>query len=374
MPAPRRHTPDSPQRSRCREHRAAQHGGAPRAFTLVELLVVIAIIGILIALLLPAVQSAREAARRMQCANNIKQLALSVHGYVDAHRMLPPSGIVESKTITYGKYSYPVFDQQSGKMFSWAVILLPYLEEASLYAQFDQTKTVLDQPSEPQSQTVPVYLCPSDAARGRYYSDSESTKGKRFAKGNYAAYCSPMHTDLQLLFPAALIATGQKISRISDGLSKTMVFSEVRTMEDSRDERGAWALPWNGATLLAFDMHHDSGGNGYAGYFNAQFKSLPLYAYQTQTPNTVGPNEDVLLGCPQDLLVDSQLQRMPCIHWSWALGITGYISAAPRSMHPGGVDIAFLDGHVDFLRDEVDPFVMANLIDIRDAEVDNAGQ
>src|SRR5262249_50598736 len=168
-------------------------------FTLVELLVVIAIIGILIALLLPAVQQARETARRIQCVNHLKQIALAAHGYTDQHGLLPPSGVVAEKTASYGSTQYPVFDQQSGKMFSWAVLLLPFLEETNLYNQFDQTRTALDQPNEPQETSVPVYLCPSDNARGRFYSDSKATHGKRFAKGNYAAYRSPMHTDLQLL-------------------------------------------------------------------------------------------------------------------------------------------------------------------------------
>ena len=335
-------------------------------FTLVELLVVIAIVGILIALLLPAVQQAREAARRMQCASNLKQLALATHGYVEAHGILPPSGIVEPTTMEAGGREYPVFDQRSGKMFSWGVLLLPYLEETSLYSQFDLAVSVLEQLNEPQEQTVPVYLCPSDASRGRFYADAEFTSDKRFAKGNYAAYVSPFHSDLQLLFPGALIATGQKLSRVVDGTSKTVVFSEVRTLDQVQDERGAWALPWNGASLLALDMHHDQAS---AGSNFSNFWPLATLAYQAQLPNTIGPNADVLVRCSEDALADAQLDRMPCIRWDWALGLAGYISAAPRSMHPGGVNIAYLDGHVEFLLDEVDPFAMAYMVDIRDNKV-----
>jgi prepilin-type processing-associated H-X9-DG protein len=337
---------------------------------LVELLVVIAIIGILIALLLPAIQQAREAARRMQCANHLKQIALAAHGYTDVHGLLPPSGIVATKTQTYNGRVYPVFDQQSGKMFSWAMLLLPFVEETNLYNQFDQSRTVLDQPNEPQQNSVPVYTCPSDHAGGRFYSDGVATQGKRFAKGNYAAYGSPMHTDLQLLYPGALISTGQKLGRITDGLSKTLCFTEVRTLDDERDERGVWALPWNGSTLLALDMHHDTGPDG--NYFNEYIPS-GIYAYQAQMPNTPGPNEDVLLNCPKDMLVDAQLQRMPCIKWVWSLGLFGYISAAPRSSHVGGVNASFLDGHVDFIHDEIDPFTFTYLIDIRDGKVADYG-
>ncbi len=338
------------------------------AFTLVELLVVIAIIAILIALLLPAIQQAREAARRMQCANHLKQIALAAHGYVDVHKLLPPSGIVAEKTLNYGGQPYPVFDQMSGKMFSWAVILLPFMEENNLHDQFDLSRTILEQPNEPQETSVPTYLCPSDHARGRAYSHPTYTAGKRFAKGNYAAYGSPMHTDLQLLYPGALISTGQKTSRVTDGLSKTLCFTEVRTLDDERDERGVWALPWNSSTLLALDMHPDTS----LGYL-VQYVPINLYAYQAQMPNTVGPNADVVLDCPADLAADAQLQRMPCLKWNWPLGLSGYISAAPRSGHPGGINTAYLDGHVDFLGDDIDPFSLTYLIDIRDGEVPSYG-
>jgi prepilin-type processing-associated H-X9-DG protein len=341
-------------------------------FTLVELLVIIAIIGILLALLLPAVQAARESARRVQCVNNLKQLALATHGYSDTHGILPPSGLVERKTAFHERTAvnagreYPVFDQRSGKMFSWAVLLLPFLEETTLYSQFDLTRSVLDQPHEPQSQQLSVYLCPSDSSRDRYYMDEEFTLGKRFAKGNYAAYVSPMHSDLQLLYPAALISTGQKPSRITDGMTKTVVFSEVRTLDHLQDERGVWALPWNAASLLSLDMHHDELKAG--GFLN-KYWPLASLAYQAQMPNTIGPNADVLVRCPDDALVQAQLERMPCLEWTFPLGRAGWISAAPRSAHVGGVNAAYLDGRVEPISNDIDPFTMAYLVDIRDSEV-----
>ena len=356
--------------------RSPRLGPARDAFTLVELLVVIAIVGILVSLLLPAVQQAREAARRMQCANNLKQLALATQTYTQTEKRLPPSGIVQDETRTYNvdgaEVEYKVFDQRSGPMFSWAVLLLPYLEEANLYQQFDFTRTSLDQPLQPQETFISTYLCPSDGAQGRFYVDDEFTAGVRFAKGNYAAYDSPYHSDLQFLYPGALIANkGQKLAQVTDGSSKTVVFSEVRTLDHPHDERGAWTLPWNAASLLALDMHHDrtKAGGIFGGYV-----PQAAYASQSQLPNTVGPNYDVLVRCPADVLAEAQLQGMPCGKWVYALGLSGWISSAPRSTHIGGVNVAFLDGHVTFLRDEVDPFTFAYLVDIRDAEVVNVGQ
>jgi len=356
-------------------------------FSLVELLIVIAIIGVLIALLLPAVQAARETGRRLHCGNNLKQIALATLTYTDTHGKLPPSGIVEEKTLTYSltggtgngeARKYPVFDQRSGKMFSWAVLLLPFLEESNLFNQFDLSVSVLAQPLEPQENFVVTYLCPSDSARGRFYQDEEFTRGKRFAKGNYAAYVSPFHSDLQLLYPGAIIATGQRLSRILNGTSKTIAFSEVRTREHEQDERGAWALPWNAASLLSFDMHHDSRR---AGGELTSFSSLASTAYQAQLPNTLGPNADVLVRCPggnatrgDSPLSEAQLEGMPCIRWAWQLGLFGYISAAPRSHHVGGVNAAFLDGHVEFVSDHVDPFAFVRLIDIRAQQVEHVSE
>jgi len=360
---------DSGFRSRCKCCDGAQRVSRPRGFTLVELLVVIAIVGILIALLLPAVQQSRDAARRIKCASNLKQLAIATLNYANTYGELPPSGIVEPKTLMdSGGREYPVFDQRAGKMFSWAVLLLPFLEESNLYAQFNLSLSVLEQPHEPQEQSVPVYLCPGDAANGRFYFDDEFTAGKRFAKGNYAAYVTPFHSDLQLLYPGAFIATGQALARVVDGTSKTIVFSEVRTRDHEQDERGVWALPWNAASLLALDMHHDRNRAG--GAF-APYLPLPTYAYQAQLPNTLGPNSDTLVRCPggNGALGEAQLEGLPCHKWIYDLGLSGYISAAPRSTHAGGVNVAYLDGHVTFLLDTVDPFVMAYLVDIRDEAV-----
>ncbi len=118
------------------------------AFTLVELLVVIAIIGILVALLLPAVQAAREAARRTQCTNQMKQIGLAVHNYHDIRKKLPPSRICDGQA-------------------TWAWLILPYMEEQSLYDLWDLSEgCYYDLPQQVYQQVVEDYICPSQEHEG----------------------------------------------------------------------------------------------------------------------------------------------------------------------------------------------------------------
>lgn len=122
-----------------------------RAFTLVELLVVIAIIGILIALLLPAVQAAREAARRSQCANNLKQIGLGILNFDSANKSFPAGGVTEGHCCGTRSKS------------SWAISILPYLEENGIFQIYNQKLFNEDKLNQPAVQTaVPTYVCPLD--------------------------------------------------------------------------------------------------------------------------------------------------------------------------------------------------------------------
>lgn len=158
--------------------RRTRHG-----FTLVELLVVIAIIGILVALLLPAVQAAREAARRMQCSNNLKQLALAAHNYADTNRSFP-SGWIYSGAA-------------NSEVWGWSALMLPYMEQNTLYDQLGVSSGNLAanllganwQPVVAGLETrIPGFMCPSDSGyqgRGQVHNDRRYTGGAGFTAHNY---------------------------------------------------------------------------------------------------------------------------------------------------------------------------------------------
>jgi prepilin-type N-terminal cleavage/methylation domain-containing protein/prepilin-type processing-associated H-X9-DG protein len=338
-----------------------------KAFTLVELLVVIAIIGILISLLLPAVQAAREAARRSQCSNNLKQLALAALNFEDVMKRLPPAADVDPSITT--------FNQTSGRQLSWIVFILPYIEQAAAAEQFDLAVTVFAQAGNPEENFLPFLACPSEANPREAFQHPTLTQNRRFAKGNYAAFVSPFHVENQYEFPGGLIgpkdltpplvppgqpltrpAVGQLLADVLDGTSSTMMGSEIRIRRDPLDGRGAWAIGWTGSTLLAFDLHSVN-------------NVLPYVPNPTQVAQIHLPNDpvypDMLMACPNP--TQAQFEGMPCATWS-ASGGNNYLSAAPRSLHPGGVNIVFLDGHVSFLRDQVSKTTMALLISTKDGQ------
>jgi prepilin-type N-terminal cleavage/methylation domain-containing protein len=156
-----------------------------RGFTLIELLVVITIIGILVALLLPAVQAARESARRSSCASNLKQLALGVHQYHDVHLSLPSlyNGPQELRRgVTFGLDT-----------FSWQTMILPFVEEQPLHRRFDFTRLATDEANQPAvNPSFAIARCPSTPrtapiARGLWFGRGQFNEQLTAATSDYAS-------------------------------------------------------------------------------------------------------------------------------------------------------------------------------------------
>jgi prepilin-type N-terminal cleavage/methylation domain-containing protein/prepilin-type processing-associated H-X9-DG protein len=355
--------------------RASNHSNVKRGFTLVELLVVIAIIGILVALLLPAIQAAREAARRVQCQNGLHNLGIAVLNYENQKKELPPGvEIAPNSGETWGNAN----DLELGQ--SWIVKILPFLEEQQLADIFRKSPasfgtaippTLTERPWELQPAML---MCPSDNAQGRTYTPAGSrgsgfAPGYVFGKGNYAAYVSPEHARAMRIFPGALINEPQSMGRITDGTSKTLMLAEVRTRDDSKDPRGAWAGGLVGGSILAFDMHSKALPDAGAGARNSRYSPFVYVATPGLVPNTTKGylNEDFIRECADGNAAATD--GMPC---SATNGTRS--GASPRSSHPGGVNAAHVDGSVLFINDDIEQHLMARMISINDAQSEIEGE
>jgi len=338
------------------------------AFTLVELLVVIAIIGILIALLLPAIQQARDAARKATCASNMKQLAQGLHNYHDANKRFPPSSRWKDqagKTCTKLHESGLIDTGQGAPMWeNWVIEILPHIEQQSIYDMFDLQYPVSDSANAiPRATGISVMLCPSDQYNGVPMNPQGGTggggslggPGEVWARGNYAA-----NGGLAYLSFAADGAKsgaawsgsgawhkpeyrgvmganeGLSIDDVKDGASHTVLIAEIRAGLVDFDLRGTWALSGAGASALWAHGHHDADANG---------------------PNAPSANSDKVWFCSNIKSVGGGgvglgpllRERMGCADSSNA-----NCRATARSSHEGGVHAAFVDGSVHFIGDYIE--------------------
>jgi prepilin-type N-terminal cleavage/methylation domain-containing protein len=231
-------------------------GGSRPAFTLVELLVVIAIIGILVALLLPAVQSAREAARRMSCSNNLKQIGLGLHNYQDAFQTFPPGKITPGNCCC------------TKSLTSWTISILPYIEQLNLQERYDFSQHNEDPANQyVREAKVSVYVCPSEMdtnklevpesgwARGSWCGGVDleyrpgsyrcvggKTDGSGWWDNNQAASL-PKDWKGVLHAIGSLGLKPENFGTITDGTSNTLMVGEMST-RTHRSRRTFWAYSY----------------------------------------------------------------------------------------------------------------------------------
>jgi len=298
-------------------------------FTLVELLVVIAIIGVLVALLLPAVQSAREAARRSQCSNNLKQIALAFHNFEDAMKELP---------LAYTDPNKP------GKN-NWAPFVLPYLEQQNLVAGYD---TKIDWWVEPNRSLVqihlPVFLCASTPNPKRIQDKPETTPpNKTGACGDYFTPTG-VHLDINNSLPASeqisstadlrgvimwwdTNNTNNRFASVTDGTSNSIMIGECAGREDVYRGRTRYGVDYTGNPKIrarggAWATTDNAYQIGQRNPWNASFGTIP---------GTVSINNSNEWG--------------HCFY----------------SFHPAGANFAFADGSVRHLGQSTSLYVLACL-------------
>jgi prepilin-type N-terminal cleavage/methylation domain-containing protein len=319
------------------------------AFTLVELLVVIAIIGVMVALLLPAVQAAREAARRMQCGNNLKQIGLAIHNYESTYRNLPIgwNGLTSTSQNTTFRWSY-------------LAAILPFIEAANVYDQLDLSLTLYPpgggQPPRPQhvatiSQPIPTFLCPSDSGRSISTTDVFDSAPTNYVAcfGSGINRLSDASDDGVMDERADGIFSSMRWRRFADcldGASNTVAVSEtllgaggvdpVATQRPDPQLFMALVVPLTQVTVANCDRDLPAVPAAINRFVSTRGRVWAGQAYENTAYNHFfAPNA----------------KRYDCFFWV-AQGFK-----AARSRHAGGVHTLRLDGSVRFASDSIDRMI-----------------
>lgn len=242
--------------------------GRRSAFTLVELLVVIAVIGVLLALLMPAVQAARESARRLHCSNNLKQVGLAIHGHHEALNAFPAGNVIKAAGVCPG--GRPGVESDDGA--NWLILILPYLEQEAIYNAYDMTAYNEGLPNQRVREThIDTYVCPSDPGNDQMAVPAAGPAAVgslelRYMPGSYRAMSgrsdgyrfldSEELTTYPISWRGAIHAVGAKgfhaetCANIRDGLSNTIMAGESTT-RTNRGWRTFWAYSFAYFSLSA---------------------------------------------------------------------------------------------------------------------------
>ncbi len=327
-------------------------------FTLIELLVVITIIGILVGLLLPAINAAREAARRMQCQNNIKQICIALNNFCSGQRRFPYSSTwrIGARWTLDPALTYLDTGNNANLADNWVIDILGQIDQKDLKNVFDLTKPI-PSAANAKGRSIPISIlrCPSDPFNDKPFMGSASSltnqMGDNWARGNYGANASLGYMGqggtsgsgitgwagrfLQGVMGANVACRPQDIK---DGLANTICIGELRAGLIPQDTRGTWAMSGGASALWCHGYIQDDDG-----------------------PNAISPAADDDRTCSEiqtafggsgaGSVGEKKLQQlgMPCWY-----GNNPDTQQTTRSMHPGGVYVGLCDGSVHWIGDNID--------------------
>jgi prepilin-type N-terminal cleavage/methylation domain-containing protein len=295
-----------------------------RGFTLIELLVVIAIIAILIGLLLPAVQKVREAAARMKCSNNMKQVALALHNHHDQFGQLP-----------FGQYNNFYSNDAPYIRGCWIHPTLPFMEQQALFTNFENSNRVNGWAllAGGKNALVPALVCPSDPASPK--TDTVDGNTVVYPNGTSASEKQGLHTNVvacagsagyaingQNLNGIFYVKSKTRLTDITDGTSNTLMLSEIVLVPDvgTNDLRGRYSNSWYGNSWFSALNPPNSSVADLVGYQGISTTKAPS-SLQSGRPDA---------------------------------------NLSARSYHSGGVTAALADGSIRFVRDSIDPVQFRN--------------
>ena len=324
-------------------------------FTLIELLVVIAIIGVLISLLLPAVQAAREAARRSNCSNNLHQIGIALANYADTNGVFPMQGCASN---------VPAIDFSN---FSVLVRIQPFMEGGNTYDKFNYRFKDSNAGNQTYTQSKQAgYLCPSDPNNGGIFNDA----GQLFAQANLVPLVGEWFIWGGIGGPENKVMFGYNRCRrhrdVIDGMSKTMCFSEVKTQSQRIKLNAKFANIQNPAVVP--DVNADpltlvpeyataaaaATATGHTRYTNGN-------SYHSGFTTAWQPNRKINGGkltatykVQAEVDINSWNENDFNAIWGAIPGAAVFGAMPARSYHPGGVNFLLLDGSVQFASESLD--------------------
>lgn len=348
-------------------------------FTLVELLVVIAIIGMLVGLLLPAVQAAREASRRMQCSNNLKQIGLAIHNYESAHRVLP-TGYVSFATRNGSAPSWAFLDPDTWDAapgWGWNALILPFMEQGNLANGLQGQRPIWDPANRLLIQTkIPMFLCPSSSGETDAFPIRDESGNALLRYGDPLwvgrSHYVASHGQESCWGDCGSATTGLVFTNIYTSETRTVrIDGNAGNVADGpfyRNSRVGFRDITDGTSTTILVSEHSSklSDKTWVGVVPGAF-THPRFATPENSPDAAATLTLMHMG-PSGGELD--ITGFPIIH---PMNFPTYHVGQMYAEHPGGGNVLYGDGSVRFMPESIDLILAAELASMNEGEVASMG-